>query len=186
MEDSIFFRRESKRSFLDKPVPEDVLARIWERVRWSPSCNNNQPWRFVVVTDPAQHKRFMECVSRGNQWADRAPILVAICARQKDDYTRDDDPVMYYQFGCGLAVMSLLLASVQEGLLGHPMAGYDAAKLHDALDIPSEFHVICIIALGYPGSIELLSERDRPKDEAPRTRKPMAEILCRDRFSFAT
>ena len=66
------------------------------------------------------------------------------------------------------------------------MAGYDAAKLHDALDIPSEFHVICIIALGYPGSIELLSERDRPKDEAPRTRKPMAEILCRDRFSFAT
>ena len=184
MNDSIFFLRQSKRAFLDRAIPEDMLARIYEKVRWSPSCNNNQPWRLLFVFDQKQRTRFMECLPAGNQWAGAAPVLIAVCARAADDYIRTDDPVAYYQFDCGLAVMSLLLAATDEGLLTHPMAGYDATKLHDVLEIPAEYHVMCVIALGYPGSIDQLDERNRKKDEAPRTRKGLAEIICKDRFGF--
>ena len=184
MNDSIFFRRQSKRAYLPRPVPQDVLDRIYEKVQWSPSCNNNQPWRFVFVSGPEQHAKFMSALPIGNQWAGAAPILIAVCARQADDHTRNDDPVTYYQFDCGLAVMSLLLAAVDEGLMAHPMAGYDAAKLHEVLEIPAEYHVMCIIAMGYPGSIDSLDERTRKKDEAPRTRKELAEIIALDAFTF--
>jgi nitroreductase len=184
MNDSIFFRRQSNRAFLDRAIPEEMLARIYEKVRWSPSCNNNQPWRFVFAFDQEQRTRFMECLPVGNQWAGDAPVLIAVCARAVDDYTRTDDPVAYYQFDCGLAVMSLLLAATEEGLLTHPMAGYNATQLHTVLEIPAEFHVMCVIAMGYPCSIDQLDERNRKKDEAPRTRKELKEIICKDRFGF--
>lgn len=184
MQDSIFFRRESKRSFLDKDISEDTLSRIFEIIRWSPSCNNNQPWRFVFVTDKGQRARFIEALPRGNRWAAAAPVLIAVCAREADDYTREDDPVAYYQFDSGLATMSLLLGAVQEGLTAHAMAGYDAAKLHESLDIPEDYHVQCVVALGHPGPIEQLDETTRKKDEAPRTRKELSEIIARDRFGF--
>jgi nitroreductase len=128
MNDSIFFKRKSLRAFESRTVPDDVLARVYEKVRWSPSCNNNQPWRFVFVFDPEQRARFTAALSKGNLWAAAAPVLIAVCGRQADDHTRDDDPVMYHQFDCGLAVMSLLLAATDEGLLTHPMAGYNAVS----------------------------------------------------------
>lgn len=184
MDDSIFFRRHSLRSYVDKPIPPDVLDRIIEKTRWSPSNSNNQPWRFIFVGDKARHAKFMEALPLGNQWAARAPVLIAVCARESDDYTRKDDPVKYYQFDCGLAVMSLLLAAVDEGLMAHPMAGYDAFKLHQALDVPPEYHIMCIISLGYEGPIDLLDEHTRKKDESPRTRKPTNEIVSWDTFAF--
>ena len=184
MSDSIFFRRQSKRAYLPKPVEQEKLDRIFEKVRWSPSCNNNQPWKFVVVRDPAQHAKFMTAASKGNQWAAAAPILIAVCSRPTDDVIRKDDHVEYYSLGCGLAVMSLLLASVEEGLMGHPMAGYDSPALKQQLEIPAEYNVMCIISLGYPGPIDLLDDRTRAKDETPRTRKPIDQILSYDRFAF--
>jgi glutaredoxin-dependent peroxiredoxin len=185
MNDSVFFKRQSKRSYLDQPVPADTLQRIFEMIRWSPSCANNQPWRFVFVSEQGQHNKVVNALAPGNEWAARAPVLVVVCARESDDFTRKDDPVAYYQFDCGLAVMSLLLAAVEEGLMGHPMAGYDAGKLHAALDIPSEFHVMCLISLGYQGPADLLDSKPRAQDEAPRVRKELKEIITRDRFDFA-
>jgi nitroreductase len=99
-----------------------------------------------------------------------------VCAHEKDDGLRKDDPVKYYQFAGGLDTVSLLPAAVDEGLMGHPMAGYDAAKLHTALSIPSEYHILCVVSLGYEGPADLLDER---------TRKPMAEIVSYNRFGFS-
>ncbi len=184
MEESIFFRRHSKRSYLDKPVPEESLRRVMEAARWAPSSSNNQPWRFVVVRDAQRLAAFQGALSKGNQWARRAPILIAVAARPEDDYVRRDDPVSYHLFACGLAVENLLLAAVEEGLMGHPMAGYEAPQVKEALDIPEEYSVVCVISLGYEGPIDLLDERTRAKDERPRVRKPFDEVVAFDRWTF--
>lgn len=126
MDGSVFTRRKSGRSYLDKPIEQDALERIFARIRWSPSCSNNQPWRMVFVIDEGRKDALASALARGNNWAVKAPVLVAVCARKADDYTREDDPVEYHQFDCGLATMTLLLAAVEEGLMGHPMAGYSA------------------------------------------------------------
>ncbi len=183
-EESIFFKRHSKRAYLDKPVPEEVLRRLFEKVRWSPSSANAQPWRFVFVQERDARARLVRALARGNQWASAAPVLVAVCGRRHDDFVRDDDPIEYYQFDCGLATMALLLAAVDEGLMGHPMAGYDAAEVKQALEIPDDYRVLCVVSLGYEGPSDLLDERTRRKDLAPRTRKEVSEIIARERFSF--
>ncbi len=47
--DSIYVKRWSPRSFLEKEVPEDVLLRVFEAARWAPSAMNIQPWRFIIA-----------------------------------------------------------------------------------------------------------------------------------------
>jgi len=185
MTDSIFYKRSSKRAYLDREIPKDTLNEILEKTRWSPSCSNNQPWRFVLVTERNQREQFMTALPQGNQWAAKAPLLVAVCAREADDFNREDDPVKYYQFDCGMAVMSMLLAATEEGLMGHPMAGYDADKLHAILQIPEDYHLVCILSLGYSGESAELSKQWREYDQSPRNRKSLSEIASFERFSFS-
>jgi nitroreductase len=184
MQDAIFFDRHSKRAYLDKAISQESLDRIFEIIRWTPSCANKQPWRIIFVQDRTPHQKVSAALSKGNEWASKAPVLVVICARESDDYSREDDPVKYYQFDSGMATLSLLLGAVQEGLMGHPMAGYDAPGVKKALDIPDEYHVLCLVSLGYEGSLDLLDDRTRAKDESPRVRKQVGEIIARDRFAF--
>lgn len=43
--------RRSIRSFEDRPVPEDLLLKAIELATWAPNGGNQQPWRFLVVTN---------------------------------------------------------------------------------------------------------------------------------------
>jgi nitroreductase len=36
------------------PVPDEVLNRVLEAATWAPTGGNRQPWRIVVVKDPAR------------------------------------------------------------------------------------------------------------------------------------
>lgn len=49
------------------PVPTDVLSRILQAGAWAPSGGNVQPWRMVVVKDPAIRKGIGELYRP--QWA---------------------------------------------------------------------------------------------------------------------
>ena len=44
--------RQSDRKYDSRPVELEKLERIVEAARMSPSANNAQPWKFIVVTDP--------------------------------------------------------------------------------------------------------------------------------------
>ena len=44
--------RRSVRSYLPKPIPDDVMQRMRNALRFAPSACNKQPWRFVLVDDP--------------------------------------------------------------------------------------------------------------------------------------
>lgn len=47
---SLVRERRSVRGFLDKPVPDDIIANIFEIARWSPSGTNVQPWHVFVAS----------------------------------------------------------------------------------------------------------------------------------------
>ncbi len=42
--------RRAVRAFTDRPVDRDVLARVLDKARWSPSGCNFQPWEATVLT----------------------------------------------------------------------------------------------------------------------------------------
>jgi nitroreductase len=42
--------RRSVRAFLDRPVPEELIAEILRKASWAPSGGNVQPWRIYAVS----------------------------------------------------------------------------------------------------------------------------------------
>ncbi len=56
------------REFTDDPVPDDVLWRVLDNARFSPSGGNQQGWRVVVIQDPETRSRLRDLYLPG--WYD--------------------------------------------------------------------------------------------------------------------
>lgn len=163
-----------------QPLDEDTVASLIEAARWAPSSSNNQPWRFVLVSGEAALAGVRAALTRGNSWAKAAPLLVVVTANPEDDTIKDGKP--YYLFDCGLAVQNLLLQATAMGLHCRPMVGWNESTVKEALGLPEENRVVVLVAVGYPGDVDDLDEQTRAKEEAPSSRKPLAELVHWDRW----
>ncbi|MCX7022724.1 MAG: nitroreductase family protein [bacterium] len=72
----------------DRPVEREKLVSVLEAARWAPSCFNDQPWNFLVFTteNPEALEKARECLSEGNDWARKAPVLIFSVARKNFAY----------------------------------------------------------------------------------------------------
>ena len=75
--------RRSIRRFANRPVSRDDLNRLLEAARWAPSNHNRQPWRFLVLEDPATIQRLAEHVRQGV--VERLRVLPFTASAYADD-----------------------------------------------------------------------------------------------------
>ena len=109
-----------------------------------------------------------------NSFAKRAPIL--ICAITKKNYTFDGSYNRLHLHDLGAANENMFLESFNQGLIMHEMGGFDIHKAMEIFNIPSDFEIGIMIAIGYQGENEILPERYREKAHLPRERKPLSQI----------
>jgi nitroreductase len=57
------------------------------------------------------------------------------------------------------------------------MAGFDTEKARQTFAIPADWEPVAAMAIGYPGNPELLPEKLRERELAPRARKPLGEFV---------
>jgi len=166
-------RRSSRIIDPDRQVEEEKIKELLEAARWAPSCFNNQPWRFIVSREDSLDQ-VKECLTQGNSWAKRAPLIITVTSQPELDCQIQDRE--YYTLGIGLAVENLLLQGIDLGLVVHPIAGFKEKKVKQVLKIPDPFRVYTLIIIGYPGVPEGLDEEIIKKEKAPRQRKSLKEI----------
>jgi len=162
--------RRSRKAFLDKKVPDNILLELLRAAQIAPSCFNNQPGRFILIT--GDHlEEVHPALNRGNSWARRAPVLMALASRADLDcrITARD----YFMLGCGLELENLILQAVHLGLFAHPMAGFKEDMLKGILGIPDDYRVIVLAAIGYPDMTEELEEKGR---------KPLGEVAFHQKW----
>jgi len=177
--------RRSLRALSDRPVPPDALERVAAAGTLAPSCYNNQPWR-VVVAEGESLAALKAALPEGNAWATRAQAMAAITVRESDD-CRLDDGREYALFDAGLCAMAMMLQATREGLVCHPIAGYNPKKAKAALGVPADRVLIVLLVVGYHGDPAgedgaLLAPWQRTAEDAPRARKPLAETVYAGRF----
>jgi len=174
-------KRWSPRAFADTPVEAEKLALVLEAARWAPSSSNQQPWRFLVTKRGTEgFDTLVSCLREGNKaWAPRAPVLILTVADTQFP-AKGDRPARENRYAfhdVGLAVGNLSVQATAVGLFVHQMAGFYPERAKEAFAIPDPFEPVTVLALGYLGDASDLPNELRAREAAPRTRKPLEELV---------
>ena len=150
-------KRRSVRGYLDKPIPEEALARILEAGRLAPSAKNRQEWRFIIVSDPKLRSKLAEAAN-GQTFVGEAPLIIVACAET-------DNRVMScgqlcYPIDVAIALDHITLAAVELGLGTCWIGAFDEQKVKEILSIPNKIRVVELMPIGYP-SDPSISEKNR-------------------------
>lgn len=169
-------RRWSSVAFSPEPLSQEQVATLFEAARWTQSSRNEQPWRFIYATkdDEDNYQRLSSLLNEGNQYATNAYLLFLGCAIL--DYEYKNKPSRHAQFDTGAAMNNIFLQAVGMGLVAHEMGGFDAERAIKELGIPDRVEPMAMMAVGYPGDAEELSEKLKEKQNKVRQRRPLSEI----------
>lgn len=153
---SLVLARQSDRSYLDRPVENDKLARILECARLSPSACNAQPWHIIVVDDPEIKNKIADATSEKilgmNHFTKQAPIHLVIVEEAANLTSNFGSWVKRKHFpliDIGIIAAHICLAAADEGLGSCMIGWFDETKVKKLLNVPSSKRVQLIITLGY-------------------------------------
>jgi nitroreductase len=162
-----------------KPVTQDQIFSLLEAARWAPSCFGDEPWRFVVWDknkDTAAWQSALECIAPGNQtWAKNAPVFVLICADTL--FSHNQKANRWGAYDTGAAALSLCLQATSLGLMTHQMGGFDGDKTRAVFNVPEQYQMMAMLAVGHPGEAESLPEDFKERELAARKRRALGELF---------
>ena len=166
--------RRAYRSFIPVEITPELIDDLVHHAQLSPSCFNNQPWRYVFVYSQEMLEKMHDALSSGNAWTKDASMIIAVHCKEADDCIIHDRK--YFQFDTGLATAFLILRATELGLVAHPIAGYNPRKTREILKIPEDHSVISLVIVGKHASVvkPVLSEKQATQ-----------EIKRPDRYHFS-
>ncbi len=178
---NILNERKVSRAISPEKLTDEIINKLMSATQLSASCFNNQPWRFLFMTEPSALEKGRKALSTGNSWAKTAPLLIAGFSKSDLD-CQNRDGRKYYLFDLGMAVQLILLQATELNLIVRPMSGFKPQVIKDEFQIPAEYEVYVMIAVGYEGDISQLDEESQQKSLAPRTRNPLSENFFLNKF----
>jgi nitroreductase len=199
-------RRRMVRRFADRPVEPELLDKVLDAGRRSPSAGFSQGTELLVLEGRAQTELFWqltcdpawlegqhERARRGEASLVCAPVVVLPLANPHaylERYRRPDKaatglgagldawPVPYWLVDAAFATMLMLLAATDAGLGAlFFRIRRGEAELLSALGVPEGIRPIGALALGHPGS--------DPHPQRRPGRRPLEDIVHRGSFRAA-
>lgn len=181
--DDIFINRWSPRAMSGEKIPDEELFSLFEAARWAPSSYNNQPWRLIYAKRDTEHwEKLFNFLVEGNQsWVKDAAVILVLISKTTSDH--NGSFMRTHSLDAGSAWENLALQGSINGLVVHGMQGFDYEKATSELNVPDEYKVEMMIAIGKPGSPEILPEKLQ-EIEKPSGRKSIKEIVNEGEFNF--
>jgi nicotinate-nucleotide--dimethylbenzimidazole phosphoribosyltransferase len=200
--DRILRARRDIRRFRPDPVPEEVLTAVLNAGHAAPSVGHSQPWRFIVVTDPAIRARAAHLADRmrleqaAGLTSDRAqqlldlkleglreaPVgLVVACDRRTPAAgvlgraTFPDTDL----WSCACAIENMWLTARAHGVGLGWVTLFQPDELAELLNLPEGVETLGWLCLGWPD--------ERPPEpglerRAWSKRLPLEEVVLTDRW----
>jgi 5,6-dimethylbenzimidazole synthase len=195
-------RRDVRRGFLPEPLPDDLLNRLLEAAHNAPSVGLMQPWRFIVVRNPAIrraiHNNFLDANQRalaeyeGERQKRYAGIklegileapqnLCVVCDSESSRGHKLGRLTMpetaIYSTVC--AVQNLWLAARSEGIGVGWVSILEPALLRLTLKIPEHITPVAYLCLGYVDAFASEPDLERVGWEK---RTPLKNVFSVDRY----
>lgn len=174
----LFLDARSQNGWLDRPVPDELLARLYDIARMGPTSTNCSPARFVFIRTSEGKARLRPALSPGNvEKTMTAPVVVVIGydlafverlpqlfphRDARPAFTGRPDHVHTTAFRNGsLQGAYLMLAARALGLDCGPMSGFDAEKVDATFFAGTATKTNFICGLGYGDSSKLFPRLPR-------------------------
>lgn len=146
--------RQSDRKYKNQPVEKEKLIQCLETARISPSANNSQPWKFIVVDDFEKKEQIAECsIGLGmNKFTHQCPVLVAVVLEQQNFMSTIGSMIKnknYSLFDIGIAVNQFCLQAADLGLGTCIIGWFDEKKIKKILGVRNR-RIPLLISVGYP------------------------------------
>lgn len=164
------YERRDMRHFRPKPIPPDLLARLFAAAHAAPSVGLMQPWRFIRITDSplkkdihhlVEHERKLTATALGkreNEFMklkvegirECGELLVVALMNNRETYIfgRRTMPEMDLA-SVSCAIQNLWLAARAEGLGVGWVSLFDPCALKQLLQMPDDSQPIAILCIGY-------------------------------------
>jgi len=149
-------RRQSIRSYLNKPIPKDDILKCIEAARLAPSACNVQPWKFVVVDEKNLIDKIVDEACLGiysmNKFIKSAAALIVVVS-QKESFLRKIGSALkgtnYYLIDIGIACEHLVLQATELGIGSCWIGWFNEKKLKSIMQVPKDKKIDVIISLGF-------------------------------------
>ncbi len=159
--------------WLDRPVEDALLQRLYELARMGPTSMNTQPLRLVFVKSPEAKQRLKPALSAGNVDKTMSAPVTAIVAYDSRFHeqmhklfpARDVKPMFQAMPEENVRRMAHMNSSLQGGYLivaarglgldCGPMAGFDNAKVDETFFPDGQWKSNFLLNLGYGDATKL-------------------------------
>lgn len=179
--DKILREARSQNGFLDKPVTDDQLRRVYDILKWGPTSSNSQPARFVFIRTREGKEKLRPALSSGNTDKTMAAPVTAIVAYDSQFYEHlpkifphnltaqswfsgpgKEDVAFKTAFRNGSLQGAYLMIAVRSiGLDVGAMSGFDNAKVDAAFFPDGRFKSNFLCNIGYGDSSKLFNRNPR-------------------------
>ena len=157
--------RRNVRAYAQEAIPPEHLDQILEAARRTPSAGNQQPWDFVVCTDPDQLAQLARVGPAAAHVAGSAATIALVAPRSDDARTRD-----LIQYDLGQATMSIMVTAADLGIGSAHAGAHDQELARRLLGFPEDQLCALLITLGSPA--------DRPLTPIERPdRRPFTDVV---------
>ncbi len=176
--DIIFRTAHTHSAWLDKPVGDDLLRRIYDLMKWAPTSANSSPARIVFVKSESAKQRLLPAMIPGNEEKTRTAPVTAIIAQDHEFYEKlphlfphadarawfvGNQPLIDTTAfrNATLQGAYLILAARALGLDTGPMSGFDNAKVDQEFFPGTRIKSNFLVNIGYGDASKLFPRSPR-------------------------
>lgn len=131
-------------------VSENELINLVELARLCPSARNMQPLRYILISTSETNEQVFDCLSwagylkdwSGPKEGERPSAYIVV--------TKDTSLAQHIFCDDGLAIQTILLGAVEQGLGGCIIGAVNRKRLSEILGLDDCFEILYVIALGRP------------------------------------
>jgi len=148
--DLVLKNRSYRRFYQEVAVERETCRELVDLARLSASGSNLQPLKFILSCEPEQNARIFACLGwaaylkdwPGPAEGERPSAYIVILG--------DKEIAQSFGVNPGIAAQSILLGATEKGLGGCMIGSIKKPQLAQALDIPSQFEILLVLAIGKP------------------------------------
>jgi nitroreductase len=161
-------QRCSVRAYKATHVEEDKLKKVLEAARLSPSANNRQDWKFIIVRNKETRKKLAKAAF-GQSFIAEAAIVIVACGTDPNAMLACGQPMHTVDVSTAFAYM--ILQAYELGLGTCWIGAFSEDETKKILSIPEHVRVVAITPLGYPN-----------QPPSRKFRKTLDQIVCYEKY----